>query len=168
LAIRYRVTLTDKERFELENLTKNGKVPVWKCLNARALLLCDTSGDKSPWTEIKIAEALGMSVRKIEYLKKRFVEHGLEAALGRKRRETPPREIRYDGAFDARLMHLACSPAPEGHTRWTVRLLSEKVVALDIAPSCSPMAVCRSLKKTTCSLIAASTGKFRQSKVVHL
>jgi len=165
MAVRYRVTMTDKERSELQRITKDGKTPSKRFLNARAILLCDAGKDAPQWAVGDIAEALGVTSRTIEHLKKRFVEDGLEVAIGRKVRETPPVETRYDGAFDARLLQLACSEAPKGHRRWTVRLLSEKVVELRIAPTCSPMAVCRSLKKTDFSLTAASTGKFRRSKV---
>lgn len=165
MAIRYRVTLTEAERSELECMTKDGKTPVKRFLNARALLLCNGSEGGSQWAVGKVAEALGVTSRTVEHLKERFVEDGLEVAIGRKQRETPPVEARYDGAFDARLVQLACSEAPQGHSRWTVRLLSEKVVELKIAPTCSPMAVCRSLKKTNFSLTAANTGKFRRNKM---
>ena len=80
------------------------------------------------------------------------VLEGLKAALQRKRRQRPPREVTFDGAFEARLIALACSPAPEGLRRWTVRLLAEKVVELGLAPQVSPMTVQRLLKKTNCSL----------------
>jgi len=162
MAARYRVTLTEQERSELQRMTKDGKTPAKRFLNARALLLCDTSEGGPQWTVEKVAEALGVTSRTIEHVKQRFVEDGLEVAIGRKMRETPPVEIQYDGAFDARLTQLACSAAPAGHKRWTVRLLSEKVVELKIAPRCSPMAVCRSLKKTNFSLIGASTGRSRR------
>jgi hypothetical protein len=105
------------------------------------------------------AEALGVSSRAIEHLKKRFVEKGFEAALERKRREKPPREVTFDGTFEARLIALACSDAPEGYLRWTVRLLADKVVELNIASSVSHMTVQRILKKTNLNLISASTGK---------
>jgi len=101
----------------------------------------------------------GVSSRAIEHLKKRFVEEGLEAALKRKQREKPPREVTFDGAFEARLIALACSDTPEGHLRWTVRLLADKVVELKIASSVSHMTVQRILKKTNLNLISASTGK---------
>lgn len=165
MAIRYKVTLTKEERAELERMTKDGKTPAKRFLNARALLLCDASEGGAHWLVENVAEALGVTTRTIEHLKKRFVEDGLEVAIGRKARETPPVEIRYDGAFDARLTQLACSKAPDGYTRWTVRLLAEKVVELNIAPTCSSMAVCRSLKKTNCSLIGASTGKSRRTRM---
>jgi transposase len=98
-----------------------------------------------------VAEALGVTPRTIEHLKERFVEEGIEAALQRKPR-AKPRKIDFDGAFDARLTALACSPAPAGRTRWTVRLLAEKVVELKIAPKVSTMSVHRALKKTNLSL----------------
>ena len=168
MAIRYRVTLTKDERSELQQMTKDGQTPVKKFLNARALLLCDASVEEPQWTVGQIAEALGVTARTIEHLKKRFVEDGLEVAIGRKVRETPPVEVQYDGAFDARLLQLACSKAPSGHSRWSVRLLSDKVVELKIAPTCSPMAVCRSLKKTGFSLTGANTGRFRRSRAQAL
>ncbi|MBN2687049.1 MAG: helix-turn-helix domain-containing protein [Deltaproteobacteria bacterium] len=86
-----------------------------------------------------------MSSRSIEHLKKRFVEDGLEAALKRKAREKPPRDIIFDGAFEARLVALACSDTPEGHRRWTVRLLADKAVELGIADSVSHMTVQRKI-----------------------
>jgi hypothetical protein len=102
--------------------------------------------------------------RTIEHLKKRFVEEGLAAALDRKPREKSPREIKFDGAFEAKLISLACSDAPEGHRRWTVRLLAEKVIELNIAPYVSHMTVQRVLKKMNLSLTSASTGKFHRKK----
>jgi transposase len=115
-----------------------------------------------------VAEALGITGRTIEHLKKRFVEDGLEAALERKPREKAPREVIFDGAFEARLISLACSDAPEGHLRWTVRLLADKAVELNLAPSVSHMTVQRVLKKTNLNLTSASTGKSRQKGAQHL
>jgi transposase len=106
-----------------------------------------------------VASALGVSTRSIEHLKKRFVEKGLEAALSRKKREKPPREVKFDGAFEARLIALACSKVPDGYPRWTVRLLAEKAVELKFAESVSHMSVQRVLKKTNFSLTGANTGK---------
>lgn len=165
---RYRVTLTEEERQELEALTRRGKTGAKKFIHARALLLCDASPDSPGWTVADTAAALGVTSRTIEHLKKRFVEEGLAAALERKPREKPPREIRFDGAFEAKLISLACSDAPEGHRRWTVRLLAEKVVELNIAPYVSHMTVQRVLKKMNLSLTSASTGKFRQKKMQPL
>ena len=128
-------------------MTKRGKISARKFVHARALLLCD-AGDGGPaWKVADTAEALGISSRTIEHIKKQFVEEGLEAALDRKPLEKPPREIVFDGAFEARLIALACSDAPEGRVRWTVRLLADKVVELEIAESVSHMTVQRILKK---------------------
>jgi len=90
--------------------------------------------------------------RSIEHLKKRFVEEGIKAAIDRKPREKPPREVRFDGAFEARLIALACSEAPEGRRRWTVRLLADKAIELKFAETVSHMTVQRVLKKTNLSL----------------
>ena len=151
MAPRYRVTLTEEERRDLEALTRSGKTNAPKFIHARALLLCDAGPHGDPWKVAEVAEALGVTPRTIEHLKERFVEDGIDAALERKPRSGAPR-ITFDGAFDARLTTLACSPAPEGHARWTVRLLAEKLVELDIAPKVSTMTVHRALKKTNLSL----------------
>jgi hypothetical protein len=156
---RYRVTLSKEERKELEALTHRGKTHARKFIHARALLLCDAGTNGPAWNVADVAAALGITSRAIEHLKKRFVEEGLEAALERKPRDKPPREIIFDGAFEARLIALACSDAPEGHQRWTVRLLADKAVELKYAESISHMTVQRALKKTNLSLTSASTGK---------
>jgi len=156
---RYRVTLTKEERKELESMTRRGKTHARRFIHARALLLCDAGADGPAWNVSDVATALGVTSRAIEHLKKRFVEDGLEAALERKPREKPPREVTFDGAFEARLIALACSDAPDGRRRWTVRLLADKAVELSFAESVSHMTVQRVLKKTNLSLTSASTGK---------
>jgi transposase len=156
---RYRVTLTKEERKELESMTRRGKTHARRFIHARALLLCDAGADGPAWNVSDVATALGVTSRAIEHLKKRFVEDGIEAALERKPREKPPREAIFDGAFEARLIALACSDAPDGRRRWTVRLLADKAVELSFAASVSHMTVQRVLKKTNLSLTSASTGK---------
>ncbi len=163
---RYRVTLTMEERQELETMTRTVKTNARRFVRARALLLCDTGEHGPAWSVASTAEALGVERSMIEHLKKRFVEEGLSAALERWQREKPPREVVFDGAFEARLTALACSPSPEGRHRWTIRLLAEKAVELNLAPSVSHMTVQRILKKTNLSLISASTGKSRQRKTL--
>ena len=148
---RYRVTLSEDERSRLEGLTRSGKTAAPTFIHARALLLCDAGPYSSPWKVADVAEALGVTARTIEHLKERFVEEGIDSALQRKPRAKPPK-LSFDGAFDARLTALACSPAPDGRARWTVRLLAEKVVELKIAPKVSTMSVHRALKKTNLSL----------------
>ncbi len=95
---------------------------------------------------------LGVSTRTLERLKQRFVEQGLEAALERKPRERPPRKAVFDAALQARLVVLACSAAPDGRERWTLRLLADKVVELGWAESVLLMTIQRTPRKTNCSL----------------
>jgi transposase len=164
MAARYKVTLFENERKELEELTRKGQISARKFILARALLLCDAGAFGPAWNVADVASALGVTSRTIEHLKKRFVEDGIEAALERKAREKPPREVFFDGAFEARLVALACSQAPEGYRRWTVRLLADKVVELNLAPSVSHMTVQRILKKMNLNLTSANTGKFHRKE----
>ncbi len=164
---RYRVTLTEQERQELETLTKTAKTNAKRFLYARSLLLCDAGPQGPAWTVADTAEAMGVTPRTIEHLKKRFVEEGLAAALDRRQPEKPPRGVTFDGAFEARLIALACSEAPEGRRRWTIRLLAEKAVELKLAQSVSHMTIQRLLKKTNLNLTSESIGKFRRKRVPH-
>ena len=152
MAPRYRVTLESDERKYLLQLTRTSKSSGKLFRNARALLLCDRGPEGPGWTVARTAEALGVSSRTIEHLKRRFVQRGLEAALGRKPRPRKPRTVTFDGEFEARLVALACSPAPPGRRRWTVRLLAAQAVELGFAARVSPMTVQRILKKTNCVL----------------
>jgi len=152
MAPRYKVTLTEEERNELGAISTKGTRAARTVISARALLLLDAGEHGPKWIVARVAEALGKTTRSLEHLKKRFVEEGLTAAIERKKRETPPRAIQFGGEFEARLLALACSKAPEGRERWTVRLLAEKVVELKIVPSVSPMTVCNTLKKMNLSL----------------
>ena len=162
MAPRYRVTLTVEERAELKALTRAAtKTTGKRFLYARALLLCDR-GSEGPGA--RVAEALGVSVRTVERLKRRFVEQGLEFALERKRRVRPPREVIFDGVFEARLVALACSQAPPGRKRWTLRLLAEKAVELGWVERVSVMTV----QRTLCSLIGRSIGGSRRGAAPHL
>lgn len=152
MAPRYRVTLTKEERKYLEEISTKGKRAARTVLYARALLLLD-AGDHGPkWLVAKVGEALGTTPRSLEHLKKRFVEDGLPEAIERKKRVKPPREIKFGGEFEAQLLALACSEAPAGRKRWTIRLLAEKMVELKIVDSVSPMTVCNTLKKMNLSL----------------
>ena len=165
MAPRYRVTLTSEEREMLVNMTKDGKTPAKRFAYARALLLCDKNSD-STWTVKETAEALGLTARTIEHLKQRFVEEGMDAALERKVSDKP-RAVRFGGEFEARLIALACSGPPEGRTRWTIRLLADKAVELNIADKVSPMTVCNTLKKTNFNLTDRCIGKSRRMQTQH-
>jgi transposase len=165
---RYRVTLTTDERQHLDKLSKNGKTHAKRVIHARALLLCDAGENGPAWKVGDVGEALGITSRTIEHLKKRFVEDGLEAALKRKPRDKPPREIKFDGTFEAKLIALACSEVPEGRKRWTIKLLADKAVELNFTDTISHMTVQRVLKKTNLNLTLASTGKSRRKGTLPL
>ncbi len=153
MGVRYRVTLTNQERLMLTELSSIGKRAARTVISARALLLLDVGEfAQKKWKVAQVSQALGRSVRALETLKKRFVEEGLDASIERKVRTTPPREIRFGGDFEAKLLALACSNPPEGRNRWTIRLLAETVVELKIVPSVSTMTVHNTLKKTNFSL----------------
>jgi hypothetical protein len=152
MAPRYRVTLTKEERKALEVVSTKGKRAARTVLYARALLLLDAGEHGPKWLVAKVAEALGTTSRSLEKLKKRVVEEGLPEAIERKKRTMPPREIRFGGDFEAKRLAMACTEAPKGRKRWTVRLLAEKLIELNIVPSVSPMTVCNTLKKTNLSL----------------
>lgn len=152
MAPRYRVTLTKEERKDLEAISTKGKRAARTVLYARALLLLDAGENGPKWLVAKAAEALGTTTRSLEHLKKQFIEEGLPAAIERKKRVTPPREIQFGGEFEAHLLALACSEPPKGRDRWTMRLLAEKMVELKMVPSVSPMTVCNTLKKMNLSL----------------
>jgi len=165
----YQVTLTQEEIDQLEDISRNGVRAARMVLYARALLLLD-QGEfaKEKWTVDHVASAVGLTDRALVRLKERFVKYGVEAALERKKPVQPSRELVFDGEFAARLTHLACSEAPEGRARWTVRLLAEKMVELKIVPAVSPMTVCNTLKKTNFSLTEANIGKSRRLKMRNL
>ena len=148
---RYKVTLTEEERNELEGLTKKGNIEARRFKYARALLLCDAGPECPSWKVADVADALGVTSRSIEHLKKRFVEGGLDAALD-KRTGNRIYAKRTDGDFEAHLIALSCSEPPEGFARWSLRLLADKVVELNYIDSISHETVRRILKKTRSSL----------------
>lgn len=158
MAKRYRVTLTGEERMELEALTKKGSHQSQKVINALILLNCDEGeANEQRLRSEDVAGVLRVSSKKIERVKKRFVEEGLEAALGGRqgRREY---ERKADGEFEARLIALSCSEPPEGFANWSLRLLADKAVELAYIDSVSHETVRRVLKKTRSSRGGKSGG----------
>jgi transposase len=147
---KYVVTLTDEEREELGRMVASGKGAARKLIHARILLKADCGEGGPGWEDAEIAEALDAGTATIERVRRRFVEEGLEAALTRRR---PQREYqrKLDGDGEAHLIALACSQAPEGRKRWTLRLLAERMVVLEHADELSHETVRRVLKKTNSS-----------------
>ena len=149
---KYIVTLTEDERKSLGELTSKGKHKSQKILDALILLGCDEGRFQTKRsTNEEIASVLNTSMRKIDRVKKRFVEEGLDVALhGRKGSRIYAKKA--DGDFEAHLIALSCSEPPEGFARWSLRLLADKVVELDYIGSISHEAVRRVLKKTKLNL----------------
>ena len=145
---KYVVRLSAEERETLEGMISKGKGPATQLLKARILLKADISEAGDGWSDERIVEALETSVSTVYRTRQRLVEDGLDAALKRKPRERPSITPIFDGELEARLIQLACSQAPAGHARWTLRLLEQKVVELGIVPRASDNTIGRVLKKT--------------------
>ena len=146
--IRYKVTLTREERDRLQEMTTRGRHSSQSVLNALILLGCDEGlYQQEKLTKEQISRVLPVSQRKIERVKRRFVEESLEVALAKRR---PRRQYRRkaDGDFEAHLVALSCSQPPAGHARWSLRLLADKMVELEYVDSVSYETVRRVLKKT--------------------
>jgi hypothetical protein len=146
---RYRVTLEAEERQRLHDLIAAGQAAARKLAHARILLKADAAEGGPAWPDHRIADALEVSTATVERVRQRFVELGLDAALDRKQRERPPRQIKLDGRAEARLIALACSPPPLGRAVWTMQLLADKLVELEVVDSISDETVRLALKKTS-------------------
>lgn len=146
---KYVVRLTREERAQLQRLVSVGKAAARKILHARILLQADQGPDGPAWKDEQIAEALSAHRRTIANVRQRLVEQGLEAALTRKRQERPSRRPKLDGSAEARLIALRCGEPPEGRMRWTLQLLADKLVELNVVESVSYETVRRVLKKTS-------------------
>jgi len=147
-AKRYVVTLTSAEREQLEALVRSGRRSARTITRARVLLLADQGMEGPAWDDSRVAEALGCGHRTVERVRERFVTEGLDAALTTKARARPPRERVLDGAAEARLIALACSATPDGRKAWTLRMLADKLVELEVVETISHETVRRALKKT--------------------
>ena len=147
--IRYKVTLNKQERASLQEIATRGKHSSQKVLNALILLGCDEGRfQERKLTGRQISEVLPVSLKKVDRVKRRFVEHGLEAALDKQQaRRQYLRKA--DGDFEAHLIALSCGKPPRGRARWSLRLLADRMVELEYADSISYETVRRVLKKTS-------------------
>jgi transposase len=148
---KYKVTLTADERQSLHALVSAGKAAALKLTHARILLKADAAPGGPAWTDARIAEAIEVNRTTVEQVRQRFVEQGLEAALVRKKQARPSRERKLDGAGEARLIALACSEPPLGRAAWTLRLLADRLVELEVVDTISTETVRQALKKTNSS-----------------
>lgn len=158
---RYVVRLSAEERERLEALRSKGKLPARRLMKALILLKADVSDAGEGWSDSEIVRALDTTKSMVYGVRKQLVEQGLDAVLSRKVRATPPVARIFDGESEAKLIALACSRPPEGFARWSLRLLEEKVVELEIVERASDSTIGRVLKKTLSSPTARSAGSFR-------
>ena len=146
---KYIVRLSGEERKSLKSLVSSGKGPARMFTRARVLLKADVAEGAPGWPDEKIAEALDVTVQTIERVRKQLVEEGLEAVLRRRKYIQKVSRKKLDGDAEAHLIALACSESPEGYTRWSLRLLADRMVELGYIESISHEAVRRVLKKTS-------------------
>ena len=155
---KYVVKLSAEERTRLEALIHAGKNSAQTLTRARILLKADVSEAGQGWSDSAISAALDTSVNNVARTRQLLVEEGFEATLKRKSNPNSARPRIFDGAAEAKLIALACSPAPDGFARWTLRLLEEKVVELNIVAKASDNTIGRTLKKTSLNRTAIGDG----------
>ena len=155
---KYVVRLDAEERDRLDELIRKGKRSAQLLTKARILLKADVSDAGEGWSDSRIAAALDTSIATVERTRRQLVEEGFEAVLARKYNPSsaPPRI--FDGVAEAKLIALTLSPAPEGFARWSLRLLEEKVVELNIVVKTSDNTIGRTLKKTFSNRTSSSNG----------
>ena len=150
-AKRYKVSLTTKEREALTAVVSKGKGVARRLTRARILLMADENQAAGGWKDAEIAQALGVHVRTVERTREKCVETGIEAALN----HTRPKQKRgkvWDGAKEARLIQLACTEAPDGYEHWSMQLLADKLIELEVVETVSRETVRTTLKKMNLSL----------------
>lgn len=155
---KYVVRLSADEREKLSALINSGKRSAQLLTKARILLKADMSEAGDGWSDSRIAEALDTSVTNIERTRRQLVEEGFESVLTRKYNPNSAPARIFDGAAEAKLIALTCGPAPAGCAKWTLRLLEEKVVELNIVEKASDNTIGRTLKKTFLNRISSSNG----------
>ena len=154
----YVVQLSDEERDQLHELIKKGTLKkgrrpsALKLTRARILLKADQAEGAPAYSDAEIAEALDVSPKTVFNIRQKWVELGLEQTLERRPQRSPSRQPKLDGQAEAKLIACSCGPPPEGRSRWTLRMLSDKIVELGLVDSISPETVRQTLKKTSSSL----------------
>ncbi len=143
---KYIVRLSDEERQACQDVVKKLKGTSQKVRRAQILLKTDADGPA--WTDARIAEAFNCRVQTIENLRKRVVTESIEQALNRKKRQDPPTPLKLDGKGEAKLISMRLGKPPAGYGRWTLQLLADELVALEVVDSICPETVRKTLKKT--------------------
>ena len=148
------IRLSEEEQLFLTSIVKSGVHPAKEIIRARVLLLLDRTGKTDHVRYNRTAERVGISVQAVYNMRDEYLDNqDIHSYLTRKKRETPPVPAKVDGKVEAEIIALACSKAPEGHSRWTLRLLAERAVALNIVDRISHVRVQQILKKRNISLI---------------
>ena len=155
---KYVVRLSPEERKQLEDFVGKGKRVAHLATRARILLKADVSDLGEGWSDSRIAEALDTSKANVQRARERLVEEGFEAVLSREYNPKSARPRIFDGAAEAKLIALTCGPAPEGFAKWSLRLLEEKVVELNIVDKASDSTIGRTLKKLPATASQATMG----------
>ena len=155
---KYVVELSKAERARLSAMISKGKVSAQANLKARILLKADQGEAGERWLDKNICTALNTNMSMVGRVREKCVNEGIEAVFMRKKREAPPITPIFDGEAEARLIALACSEPPQGQVRWTLRLLADKVVELEIVEKAHFNTVGRVLKKTNSNLTAVNIG----------
>jgi hypothetical protein len=148
---KYIVRLADEERAQLQNILSNGKAAAKKHVIAKVLVLADVSANGPANTDEEIQETVGVSLKTIGIIRKKFVEEGFDAPFTRKP-YPPSNDLIFGGEEEAKLTVLCCGEPPTGYARWSLRLLADKVVELKIVEATSHETIRRTLKKTNLSL----------------
>lgn len=147
------IYLSEEEEIRLKEIVKKGEHNAHMITRARVLLMLNRTGKSDHVRYKRTAEYAQISVQAVYNMRDEFLaNHDIESYLMRKKRETPPRAPKLDGESEAKIIALACSEPPKGHSRWTVRLLSEKAVQLQFVDKISHMTIQRLLKKQNISL----------------
>ena len=156
---RYKVTLTDEERQGLRELVQKGGKG-YRIKHAQILLKLDQTPQNEEWTYDRIRSAYSATHVTIAGVAKRFVFEGVEAALGRKKRENYPRKV--TGEVEARICAIACSDAPEGCSRWTMQMIADELIRLEVVDYITDSTVCETMKKTKSSRGSRKNGAYRK------
>ena len=146
---KYKVTLTDDERHDLEDVVRKGKAAARRLTHARILLLADESDGRHRRSDEEIAEILHAGPRTIARVRKRFVTEGVEQAIGHRPQPCRPDKIKLGKEAEQQLLQLACTDPPDGRGSWTLELLADRLVRLRLVDTVSRETVRKALKKTT-------------------
>ena len=146
---KYSIHLKPEQRHTLDQLIHRGTAPARKIMHAQVLLKTDEGEFGPRWSDRHIQDAFGVGESTLKRIRQHFVSEGLEAALERKPHPQRPEKRRLDGEQEALLVLLACSDAPHGHERWTINVLRERLIELQIVQTVSEETVRMTLKKTS-------------------